>query len=395
MTNKSAKFEIHSDDLQPALTLVEPFIQARQSTFNIETLDTVLLETFSQNNTITFTASDLESTCRVTISVKNIKDHLAIAIPGKNLAKLMKHFDGVVKFKYTELSTGPKLEARFGKSKTTFKTLNAEAFPKSSDLVPAEPAMTFQRDELEQVLKEVLPTAVMADDIRPFLQNVFFDVMINKDRVNIFSADGYQLSLNSFQPTSLTKSAESAASMDFALHHKSIRKLISALHRIQSKIIELYFIEDKILFHAPHEAKMYFLPDVDAIRKMPDYESVSTKEHVTRFDLPLEQVCTFLKRAKILEAGIITIEHKTDNSFIRFAVEGTNLGKTEDFYYAVIVGEREFSIAVSSDRLAGLLKEFERSNTLTMDLKETPFLPINIKLSDSATEMVLMPMSYK
>jgi len=265
MTDK-IKFEIHSEDLQIALSLVEPFIQTRRSSFSsydpLSILDAVLLEGSCSNNVIEITASDLEATCRTFISIKKIEEDFAVAIPGKSLAKLQRLFDGLVKFTFDP--DKEKLQARFGKSTTTFKILNAEEFRKPSSEISGGPIMTFDRREMKQVLEEVLAPAKSADDIRPGLQNVFFEIKIDDNRVNIFSTDGVLLSLNTYFPISLMKSEE--IHLTFSLHRNNIRKLIDALGRIQAKIIKFHFTNkgNMMLFLAPHEAMIYFLTDLEA-----------------------------------------------------------------------------------------------------------------------------------
>ncbi len=392
MTNK-IKFEIHSEDLQVALSLVEPFIQSRKSSFDsLSILDTVLLEGFCSNNTIEITASDLESTCRTFISVKEVAEDFAVAVPGKNLAKLQRLFDGLVKFTF-DPDKG-KLQARFGKSTTTFKILNAEGFRKPSSEISGNPIMTFDRREMKQVLEEVLAPAKQADDIRPGLQNVFFEIKIDDNRVNIFSTDGILLSLNTYFPISLMKSEDAAT---FSLHRNNVRKLIDALGRIQAKIIKFHFTNkgNMLLFFAPHETMIYFLTDPGATKQLPPYEKVMIKGHATHITLPIDEVRTFLKRALLLEADIMTISHKTDNSFVRFFAETQERGRTEDSYYAQILGDREFEILVNPKRFSDLLKEFTRGNNLFIKLGKDASSSIKLEMKENpATRMVLMPMAH-
>ena len=389
------KFEVLSEQLQTALMLVESFLHVERGAYSpIPPIYTsLLLETFFENGVARLTASNLEASISVYIKISKIESDFAICIPGINLAKLRRHFDGLVKFAF-DPEEG-KLQVRFGKSTTNFKIRDADEFRKPGTGDLDCPAMIFDRREMKQLLEEVLAPAKLVESM-PNLQHVFFDPVHAENRIKIFSTDSVEISLNAFMPGSLDETCTR-----FSLHHKNIKKLISALGYIQLDTLELHFINknNTMLFIAPGEANIYFQITPDAVMGMPEYNKILEKEHVTHIDIPLHSVRTFLKRALLLEADKLHIYHRDADEprgFVRFVAETSEVGRTMDKYYAQILGERDFSFIISPKRLLGLLSQFkcDYNQALILELKEGEYQVVCIGLKGRPnSEMALMPMT--
>ncbi len=394
------KFEVHSEQLQTALMLVESFLHVERGAYSpIPPIYTsLLLETFFENGVARLTASNLEASISVYIGIgreTKAESDFAVCIQGINLAKLRRHFDGLLKFAF-DPEKG-KLQVRFGKSTTNFKIRDADEFRKPSMAVDLDcPAMTFDRREMKQLLEEVLAPAKLGDESRPNLQHIFFDPVHAENRIKIFSTDSVEISLNAFMPVSFDETC-----IPFSLHHKNIKKLIDALGYIELDTLELHFINDNntMLFIAPGEANIYFQITPDAVGSMPQYDKILAKKHITHIEVPLHSVRIFLKRALLLEARIMHIYHRDvdePRGFVHFVAETSEVGRTTDKYYAQILGERDFSFLINPERLLGLLSQFkcDYNQALILELKEGEHRVVNIGLKGRPdSEMALMPMT--
>ncbi len=392
------KFEVLSEQLQDALKLVEGFIHSERATstyarYTPSIYTSLLLETFQKNSIARLTASNLESSISTYIKISKLETDFAVCIPGKSLSKLRRHFDGVVKFAFDP--EADKLQVRFGKSTTNFKIMQAEEFRRPSIGDLDCPSIIFDRQEMRQILEEVIAPAKLVESME-HLKHVFFDPFHSENRMRIFSTDGVEISLNAFTPISIDKDCE-----PFSLHHTNIRKFTTALGYIKLDTLEMHFVnnDNTMLFIAPDEANIYFQIVPDAIKSMPQIDKILRKDTETLIEVPLVSVRTFLKRALLLGAEKLHIYHQDDvkpAGFVRFVAETPEVGRTMDKFYATIEGERNFSFFISPKRLLGLLKPFkgDYSQAIVFELKKGVNQVVCIGLKDNPnSELALMPMT--
>ena len=175
------KFIVSSTYLQKQLQLLGGVINNSNT---LPILDNFLFEL--QNNTLTVSASDLESTMSTTLEVES-ESTGQIAVPAKLLLDTLKTFaEQPLTF---VVESNNKIEISSNHGKYALAYANAEEFPKSIELT--DPSQT-------KIASDILATAINKtifaagnDDLRPVMSGVFFQ--FSTENLTFVATDAHKL----------------------------------------------------------------------------------------------------------------------------------------------------------------------------------------------------------
>jgi DNA polymerase-3 subunit beta len=186
------KFRCDRDDLSEALQTVQRGVSTRPG---IPALTGVLVE--AEQDTITFTTTDLEVSARLSLPVQVQADGVAL-VPARLLADMVKSLPSApVEFEADQGQAHVRCAAFEG----TVRLLPAEDFPAWQE--PAGTKITLEAARFAEAVGQVA-RAASRDEARPTLTGVLLEV--SREGVTLVATDSYRLALRD-----LTASSEGEA----------------------------------------------------------------------------------------------------------------------------------------------------------------------------------------
>lgn len=237
------KFSITKDNLLKPLNIVSNFTADAIAVKKNQIFNNILLDltedglkvvaTDGNTDIVTFVPKEkietIEQTGKVTLSAKYLKS----ICTQEYISKKTNANDNLIEISFDEQID--QLIVKKGKGTFTFKTLNADDFPK----IPSfEPKISFKIKEGE--LKDIIKTtkfSMGSDDVRNIFNAMLFDVKNNF--LNVVTTDSHRLSYNKYQLL------DNDAAIDDAMviiAKKSIGE-ISALLQNTSKLVTINVAE--------------------------------------------------------------------------------------------------------------------------------------------------------
>ena len=297
------KFIVSSTYLQKQLQLLGGVINNSNT---LPILDNFLFEL--QNNTLTVSASDLESTMSTTLEVES-ESTGQIAVPAKLLLDTLKTFAEQPLTFVVESNNTIEISSNHGKYALAYA--NAEEFPKSVEL--RDPSQT-------KIASDILATAINKtifaagnDDLRPVMSGVFFQ--FSTENLTFVATDAHKLV--KYTRTDLTAS-ETA---EFIMPKKPLNLLKGILSTADGEVCIEY---------NDSNAKFSFGNSVLVCRlidgKYPNYEAVIPKENPNQLTIARNHFLNSVRRISIFS-------NKTTYQ-IRLKIAGAELNiSAEDIDY--------------------------------------------------------------
>ena len=304
------KFIVSSTYLQKQLQLLGGVINNSNT---LPILDNFLFEL--QKNTLTVSASDLESTMSTTLEVES-ESIGQIAVPAKVLLDTLKTFAEQPLTFVVETNNTIEISSNHGKYALAYA--NAEEFPKSIELT--DPSQTkIASDILATAINKTI-FAVGNDDLRPVMSGVFFQ--FSTENLTFVATDAHKLV--KYTRTDLTAS-ETA---EFIMPKKPLNLLKGILSTADEKVCIEY---------NDSNAKFSFGNSVLVCRlidgKYPNYEAVIPKENPNQLTIARNQFLNSVRRISIFS-------NKTTHQ-IRLKIAGAELNiSAEDIDYSNKAEER-------------------------------------------------------
>ena len=304
------KFIVSSTYLQKQLQLLGGVINNSNT---LPILDNFLFEL--QNNTLTVSASDLESTMSTTLEVES-ESTGQIAVPAKLLLDTLKTFAEQPLTFVVESNNTIEISSNHGKYALAYA--NAEEFPKSIELT--DPSQT-------KIASNILATAINKtifaagnDDLRPVMSGVFFQ--FSTENLTFVATDAHKLV--KYTRTDITAS-ETA---EFIMPKKPLNLLKGVLSTAD---------EEVCIEYNDSNAKFSFGNTVLVCRlidgKYPNYEAVIPKENPNQLTIARNQFLNSVRRISIFS-------NKTTHQ-IRLKIAGAELNiSAEDIDYSNKAEER-------------------------------------------------------
>lgn len=276
-------------------------------------LDNFLFEI--DNNTLTVSASDLETTMSATLDIES-EDQGSIAVPAKLLLDTLKTFpEQPLTFTVEENNT---IEISSNHGKYALAYADGKEFPKPQEL--ANPSRTdIPGEALETAISKTI-FAAGNDDLRPVMSGVFFQ--FSQDNLTFVATDAHKL----------VKYTRNDIKANLVAEFIMPKKPLTLLRTIIGGSVEPVTIE-----YNDSNAKFTFEKTILVCRlidgKYPNYDAVIPKENPNKLVIDRSQFLSSVKRVSIFS-------NKTTHQ-IRLKVAGAELNiSAEDIDYSNKAEER-------------------------------------------------------
>ena len=304
------KFIVSSAALLKELQIIGGVIN---NTNTLPILDNILFEI--NGNTLTLTASDLETTFSTKILVES-ETNSTIALPARLLLDTLKTFpEQPLTFLKTEKNT-VEISANNGKYAVAY--VEGEEFPKTTQISDAKST---------QISGSILYTAINStlfasgnDDLRPVMSGVFFQ--FSSESLTFVATDAHKLVKYTRTDLNAPETAE------FIMPKKPLQLLKGILQGMQEEIV-IEYNDTNAHFRFGDSTLTCRLID----GKYPNYEAVIPKENPNQMKLSRTSFLNSVRRVSIFS-------NKTTYQ-IRLKIAGASLQiSAEDFDYSNSAEER-------------------------------------------------------
>ncbi len=178
------KFTVSSTALSSSLQSISRVISTKNT---LPILDNFLLKI--DENTLTATASDLETTLTTTVDITEVAGGGAVAISAKLLLDILKEFSAQpLVFDIDDSTMAITITSASGKYNLVGQ--NGEEYPSLPEMSEDKNALTVAVDVLLNGINKTL-FAAATDDLRPTMTGVFFD--IRPDNLTFVATDAHKL----------------------------------------------------------------------------------------------------------------------------------------------------------------------------------------------------------
>ena len=287
------KFIISSTELLKNLQILGSILNTNNT---LPILDNFLFDI--ENNNLTITSSDLETSLSSKISIES-SIIAKIAIPAKLLIDILKSLpDQPLTFSLENNI----LEINSNNGKYALSYMNGDEFPKS---IIIEDASEIIFDS--NVLLNIINSTIFAsgnDDLRPVMSGVFFQ--ITSENACFVATDAHKL------VKYIRNDIKSESSVEFIAPNKPLNILKSILPEKKADV-KVFYNKTNAIFSFLNFTLICRLID----GKFPNYEAVIPKENPNILEIDRNQLLNSTKRASIFSS-------KTTNQ-VKFEIKGNLL----------------------------------------------------------------------
>ena len=287
------KFIISSTELLKNLQILGSILNTNNT---LPILDNFLFDI--ENNNLTITSSDLETSLSSKISIES-SISVKIAIPAKLLIDILKSLpDQPLTFSLENNI----LEINSNNGKYALSYMNGDEFPKS---IIIEDASEIIFDS--NVLLNIINSTIFAsgnDDLRPVMSGVFFQ--ITSENACFVATDAHKL------VKYIRNDIKSESSVEFIAPNKPLNILKSILPDKKADV-KVFYNKTNAIFSFLNFTLICRLID----GKFPNYEAVIPKENPNILEIDRNQLLNSTKRASIFSS-------KTTNQ-VKFEIKGNLL----------------------------------------------------------------------
>lgn len=287
------KFIISSTELLKNLQILGSILNTNNT---LPILDNFLFDI--ENNNLTITSSDLETSLSSKISIES-SISIKIAIPAKLLIDILKSLpDQPLTFSLENNI----LEINSNNGKYALSYMNGDEFPKS---IIIEDASEIIFDS--NVLLNIINSTIFAsgnDDLRPVMSGVFFQ--ITSENACFVATDAHKL------VKYIRNDIKSESSVEFIAPNKPLNILKSILPEKKAEV-KVFYNKTNAIFSFLNFTLICRLID----GKFPNYEAVIPKENPNILEIDRNQLLNSTKRASIFSS-------KTTNQ-VKFEIKGNLL----------------------------------------------------------------------
>ena len=340
-------------------------------------LDDFLFEL--KDESLTITASDLETTMRVTIKPDMSEETGTIAIPAKILVDTLKTFPEIpIAFSINPVNLMIEISAGEGKYKLSGH--KSDEYPRTP-LLEDTTALTFDARLMAQAINKTL-FATGNDELRLVLSGVFCE--LSPDDVTFVATDAHKLVR--YKRTDL-KSAESAS---FILPKKPLNLLKNILYN-QEVPVTIEYNKTNAFFSFTNVHLICRLID----GKYPNYDAVIPKENPNKLTIDRHALLTTIRRVSIFA--------NQSTHQIRFKVSGQELIlSAEDIDFSNEARERltcsydgeDLEIGFNSKFLLEMLNNIETDEVrleMSAPNRAGILTPVNSENKEEDILMLVMP----
>ena len=287
------KFIISSTELLKNLQILGSILNTNNT---LPILDNFLFDI--ENNNLTITSSDLETSLSSKISIES-SISVKVAVPAKLLIDILKSLpDQPLTFSLENNI----LEINSNNGKYALSYMNGDEFPKS---IIIEDASEIIFDS--NVLLNIINSTIFAsgnDDLRPVMSGVFFQ--ITSENACFVATDAHKL------VKYIRNDIKSESSVEFIAPNKPLNILKSILPEKKAEV-KVFYNKTNAIFSFLNFTLICRLID----GKFPNYEAVIPKENPNILEIDRNQLLNSTKRASIFSS-------KTTNQ-VKFEIKGNLL----------------------------------------------------------------------
>lgn len=332
-----------------------------------------------EGDTLTVTASDIETTMSVIIPLVKSEDEGNVAIPAKILIDTLKTF-GDIPISFNINNENQMIELATDDGKFKMSGFDGNEFPSSPEMETSS-EISIQAEILEQAITKTI-FATGSDELRPVMMGINFE----------FTADGLiMVGTDAHKLVKYTqKSIKSDKEDSFVVPKKPLNQLKNILGRTTENVLVKY---NKV--NARFEFDNYTLICRLVDSKYPNYEAVIPKDNPNTLSVDRVQLLNKIRRVSFFA-------NQSTNQ-IRLSISGQELVlSAEDLDFTNEAHERlncsytgtDMEIGFNSKFLMEMLNNLD-SEQINMELS-TPgragiLLPYNEEKSDEEILMLVMP----
>lgn len=278
------KFVVSSTDLLSHLQAISRVINSKNS---LPILDNFLLQI--EGNTLTMTASDIETTLITSMTVDNVEGNGKVAVVSRLLLDTLREFaDQPLTFTINESNLAMVITSANGSY--NFIGQNGDEYPRLPQLQDEARVLTLPVSSLASgITKTLFCTA--DDELRPVMNGVFFD--IEKENITFVATDAHKLVRLKTPLTSITLSEEEDK-VSFILPKKPATMLKNILPK-ESGEVEVKFDSKNAYFKLSN----YTMICRQVEGRFPNYNGVIPKQNLYKIIIDRVTLLNALKRVSV------------------------------------------------------------------------------------------------
>ncbi|OIP85326.1 MAG: DNA polymerase III subunit beta [Porphyromonadaceae bacterium CG2_30_38_12] len=360
------KFVVSSTELLSHLQAISRVINSKNS---LPILDNFLLDL--QGNTLTLTASDVETTLITSMQVDNIEGNGKVAVVSRLLLDTLREFaDQPLTFTINDSNLAMVITSANGSY--NFIGQNGDEYPRLPQMQDEARTLILPVSSLNAGISKTL-FCTADDELRPVMNGVYFD--IEKDAITIVATDAHKLVRLKTQLTSVTMSDEEEK-LSFILPKKPANMLKNILPK-ESGEVEVIFDSKNAYFKLSN----YTMICRQVEGKFPNYNGVIPKTNLYKIIIDRITLLNALKRVSVFSnqaSNLIKLDFADNNVNIsaqdidfsisaeetiscQFEGEPIKIGFKSPFLIEILnnISSSDVILEVTDPSRAGLILPFE------------------------------------
>jgi len=336
-------------------------------------------------NTLTITATDLETTLTTTLPLEHKSGKMMLAFPTKVMEVLKEMPDQLLHFDIDEKTFAIDLKTDSGNYNSKFLGIgvgkNGEDFPKPKEMEADKKTIELTGEIL---LNGIAKThfAAAEEDSRPTMTGILFDIF--EDKITFVATDAHKLVR--YNVLSVKNEFESS----FILPRKPAQTLKNILPRTEDKVV-ISFDDRNILFEFPD----YSMRCRRIEGKFPNYNSVIQQNNPFKVIVDRLSMLKAIKRVSVFaneSTGLLKLKF-TQNELL-ISAQDIDFSTSADETLACNYSDEELEIGFKAKLLDELLSNIP-SNEVQFELADASKAGIIVPTENLENEellMLLMPM---
>jgi len=338
-----------------------------------------------RENTLTITATDLETTLTTTLSLEHKSGKMMLAFPTKVMDVLKEMPDQLLHFDIDEKTFAIDLTTDSGSYNSKFLGIsvgeNGEDFPRPKEM--GEDKKTIELAG-EILLNGIAKThfAAAEEDSRPTMTGILFDIF--EDKITFVATDAHKLV--KYNVLNVKNEFESS----FILPKKPAQTLKNILPRTEDKVV-ISFDERNILFEFPE----YSMRCRRIEGKFPNYNSVIQQNNPFKAIVDRVSMLKAIKRVSVFaneSTGLLKLKFAQNELFV--SAQDIDFSTSADETLTCNYSDEELEIGFKAKLLEELLSSIP-SNEVQFELADASKAGIIVPTENLENEellMLLMPM---
>lgn len=372
------KFQISSTLLSQNLQAISRVISNKNT---LPILDYFLFEI--SGNSLTVTASDLETTLQTTLTIENLEGDGSVAIPAKRITDSIREFsEQPLTISIDKTSWECTINWRSGK--LSIPGISSVGYPEGLSLSEECNSVDLTSEVIADGISNTI-FATSSDPMRPVINGIF--VELNEENITFVATDAFRVVKLE------NKTIKCANKASFILPQKPAQLLKSVLPKEGDAIVKLEFDAKNAIFTLANHRLVCRLIEGN----FPNYNAVIPKGNDKVVTINRDELIGSIKRVSVCSnqaSGLIQFS-LSENNMNLTAQDVDFATSAEDNISCSYMGDA-LEIGFKSSLLKDLLEVIDTTEVkieLADQTKPGLFLPVDDDDSQQSILMLLMPMS--